>query len=407
MIEDKHAASLSVFNAFIEMTSCRFLNITRPLQLTCNIACKVVLQWTLFKNPVRAVSMFGQRFRCGNLSVLVQNSDFLGLRQYSVAGIETAGCHPINVHVAIKHSKFLSFGKALNFLKTFAKSFFFKLDNSVFINNQILYIEEVEADHRGAAVLLDDQLERSENARAVVSITNSVFQNNTSGSGGALSVDCGKGVDLAINNCTFVGNKATLAGGAIEAINNCRLKLSESRFVNNSCIYTNNVYSRRLKSVYGVQGIGGALALQAKELDPFNPFLSHLQSQVVNTMFQDNVAEYSGGSIYTSSCILTISDVFMEVEQSRYPRVIGGDLLRCKYRCRLENVTLSISKTADSRIAAYFGESSLALEMDSKAKMVCPKGSIFRNQNIVSPRQPYGRSSDIYRHFFKTYSFCL
>jgi predicted outer membrane repeat protein len=76
------------------------------------------------------------------------------------------------------------------------------------------------------------------------------FQNCEGGTGGAISVGAGNGGFVEIFNCSFVGNRATVNGGAIYSKSYASLNVQ-------SCVFSNNSAGN---------GLGGAIYVEQQDV---------------------------------------------------------------------------------------------------------------------------------------------
>ena len=141
-----------------------------------------------------------------------------------------------------------------------------------------------------------------------VRIVNTTFVDNTASGnsnnkgGGAIYAQASSGVFI-LDNVTFKNNKAgKYAGGALYAMQLDNIKISDSKFINNSA--QSNEY-------YG----GGAIAIIGGN------YQREGTTTITNTLFENNKAEMSGGAIFLKGTTLNISNSAI---QKSLPMIIGG-----------------------------------------------------------------------------------
>lgn len=146
-----------------------------------------------------------------------------------------------------------------------------------------------------------------------LSITNSVFSSNyASDSGGALYNNTAADVTTTISGSTFSANSAFFSGGAIYNASGI-LEIIDTDFIGNGtykyggAIY-NDTYGT-LKISSGSTFIRNGSALISNNGGAiYNCTLAATESTIDNARFEGNKAFYTGGTIYNSSGILTITD---------------------------------------------------------------------------------------------------
>lgn len=125
-----------------------------------------------------------------------------------------------------------------------------------------------------------------------VSLKNCTFMDNSAEFGGAIYVNGG---ELEIDNCMFINNYAIQYGGAIAIENANKVKIRQSKFINDCSLYDAGGAIYIIDSTLNAENLtisncsallGGAIGSLSSDLD-----LNHIQAN-------DNIAAYDGGAIY-------------------------------------------------------------------------------------------------------------
>ena len=117
-------------------------------------------------------------------------------------------------------------------------------------------------------------------------INSTRFVNNSAEDGGA--IDVRGDVDVAMDNCTFKGNRALVEGGAIK-VRNFRSSGDElSRFrMTNSIVTENGAGTNQFEDrLYGSETQGGAILAEG----------SGIELELLNNTFKRNMA-FNGGAL--------------------------------------------------------------------------------------------------------------
>lgn len=373
--------AFKVYDSSFKLSNCYFDNIPQGMYIENKNPQKLIFYNIAFKNSLKAIEVK----KMANLILLMKKCQFLGpsivsgkaltVKQDTHTGsgylhMRIQGCTfkslqiPIsvdygigNLSISIQGSTFIN-----NDMRELARSFYDKgMSSGITILQNIMTPVEVKSN---------------------ITISTSTFINNTSIYGSSISIECGQGMNVIISNCFFSNNIAFMSGGAIRACGNCNLTLHSSTFLNNSCNVDYGMQFRDAEYPLDPYGKGGALWLFDYEKSPFDPFEYHPEAQISDCVFKNNSADYSGGAIYTNTHIVNITSTVIESPKLSATQNIDSELIRCKYRCNLKNVTFVIGTAVDGRIAALFGESMLALRLDQQSTFICPKGSILFQKNL-------------------------
>ena len=117
------------------------------------------------------------------------------------------------------------------------------------------------------------------------------IKNMASTGGGAIHLEQ---IALNVSNCSFVGNKATLWGGAIQTINGDRMTVKQSKFGHN-----------KVKE-------GGALHVHGSLLIDDDNAINYCTTSILESSFSRNTADFKGGAIFIEFEILNtiLSNIF-------------------------------------------------------------------------------------------------
>lgn len=374
--------AFKVHNTTLNLHRCHFENIPYGVYFESEAKHRLTFSNNTFNNQCIAIDIR----KIGYLYLRIKNCEFVGPRFASGQALlfeqdtrERSGKLHVEIDNCIFHS--LQHSAFMDLTKVAVAKV--DIDASQFLNNDMTHPTETWRNTmKSAGVAVLNHISVPLTTRSDITIRNSKFANNTSLNGGSLSFECGKGMNILVENCTFTNNAAVMSGGAIGTSDYCDFTMSSSALVNNSC-QNNLKHGKELYPSFDPSGIGGALKLYSYEYSPFDPFRLHPQALLSDCVFKSNWAEYSGSAVYTNTHILTIIRTVME---SRYDnsmlRYTASDLLRCKFRCILKNATLIVGSAVDGKTAATFGESTSALDIDSASKFVCPAGSLLSHKEL-------------------------
>lgn len=394
--EKRETTAFKVDNTIVKIMNCHFENIPYAINFQGEGINKLVSYNNTFIRPVKAI----QVQRVGYLlQLLIKDCQFIG--ESNVSGDAVIAKNSKQVHkmgrkliVEVYNSTFTRLKSAIYVDASHINVTTVKLNGSKLVGNRIKSLARSHGGdkiERSSGITLADYTPLVRKTSKLI-IRNSQFINNTSIYGGSLSLYCGRPIPIIIEKSTFTGNTAIMSGGAIQSTGKCEIILRSCSFISNSCTGDNpKLYSIRLYDLYG---IGGALVLVAYENSPFDPFQEHPEAFISGCEFKNNAAQYSGGAIYTNTHIVNIERTMIESSQESRLHNVDSELIRCKYRCNLKNVSFVVGNVRDSRTAALFGESNVALRLDQSSMFICPKGSILMYSKLRSQERRWEIVSD-------------
>ena len=378
--------AFKVYDSTLKLMNCYFDKIPYAVHFQNRAQLRKLVSYNnVFEHQFRAIHV--QKFSC--LHLLIKNCQFKGHPNASADGIiveddlpkQKTSCRSGKLSIYIYGCTFSFLNNAIFVNIFYVNQAIVYVNASIFMDNKVSCYQGLNKERSsGITVILD--FSKPISTPAKVFVRNSKFINNTSINGGALGFRCGKGIDIVIEKCSFTDNFAIMSGGAIKGAGYCNMTIRHSKFLNNSCDSGNYGPGKYLDGLYDPYGIGGALLLFSYEKSPFDPFFEHPEASISDCVFQNNSAEYSGGAIYSNAHILNITRTSIMSRQESQLMNIDSELVRCKYRCNLRNVSFVVGHAKDGRIAALFGESNLALRLDQASKFTCPKGSTLIHRKL-------------------------
>ena len=396
--EGREVTVFQVYSTAIRVSNCYFDSIPYVLNYRGGAVHNIVCYNNVFKRAVKAIQVTKTSYR---QHLFIRDCHFIG--EPSVSGEAVIVQHDTSVDQHVDPMLFMKvYNSNFSFLKNSICVEAYHImnttvivDGSRFMHNRFKKLTKFGRmsyiERSSGITVFSNRL--SKRMRLKLIVRNSKFINNTSAYGGSISIDCGNRADLVIEECIFKDNVAIMSGGALQATGNCEVTLRASSFISNRCDRGQKKPEKFSSRLYDPYGIGGALMLFAYENAPFDPFHYRSEARISDCLFQFNSAEYSGGAIYANSHILNIENTVMESSLETQPRNIDSQLIRCKYRCNLINVSFIVGNAANSQAAALFGESTIALRLDEASTFMCPRGSTLvynklrslEKSTIVSP----------------------
>ena len=386
--EKREITVFQVHSAIVKIFNCFFENIPYAINVQGEGINQLISYNNIFMRPAKAIQVQSVGYLqhllikdCQFIGELNISGDAVIVKQKNSKEVPQMGRKLL---VEVYNSSFSRLKSAIYVDVSHISATTVKVNGLKLVGNRIKSLAKYHGGHeleRSSGITLADYTLSVRKASKLI-VQNSQFINNTSIYGGSLSLYCGRRIPVIIENSTFSGNTAVMSGGAIQGTGKCEITLRFCSFISNRCNSDEpGQYSNRLYDPYG---IGGALMLFAYENSPFDPFREHPESFISDCEFKYNAAQYSGGAIYTNTHIVNIERTVIESSQQNRLHNVDSELIRCKYRCNLKNVSFIVGNARDSRTAALFGESNVALRLDQSSMFICPKGSILMYNQLRS-----------------------
>ena len=207
------------------------------------------------------------------------------------------------------------------------------------------------------------------NENASVNITNAIFKDSHTSTGGAINIKAGSnvilenctflnnsateggaiyssGAVLKINDCLFINNTATNWGGAIVSVSENKLTIKRSKFINSLAIEDagGSIYSLKSRlSVRDVEIVNSSAT--------FGAAITSLKSNstIVNLTSVGNMARFNGGAIYNMYGKISISNSTFSNNSAQN----GAALFLTNLDYATLSNTLFTSNTASNTAAVY------------------------------------------------------
>ena len=387
--------AVSVKDSTVYLQSCLFVEVSFPVQLVCTSHCKLNVTNTKFVYPVQAISASGE----GSVNIYLLRSVFLGRPLYSQLAItfgeRFTSYLTESFNLTCFESRFEFFFSAIMLFTTGTTFANVLINKSEFRH---IHIPQDVTFHTGSAISFQS-LPLSKANTAELIVKDSTFYDNTGRYGGAISASSSGKFNFAISNSRFEKNGAILGGGGIDVLDQVKITITDTLFLNNVCFHSWFPEHSQQTLIAPEYAVGGAVSLRnfKPSYDDESTIIDRPEAIFRNCIFKGNGAEYSGGNIYSNYHSLTLENVSMRTSINASLASLQGDLITSKNYCTLKNATFEIEKAVDSRIAALFGNSVNALTLDRKSKFICPVGSKLKVRSL--------KLGPMYRNEFKMFAF--
>ena len=368
--------------AVLQIVDCSFTGVTYPILYMCDksIRCHLLVENCTFIASRRCIQADGN----GMIRITINDNVFLGNPGYSISALVLSTYLPVyamkKLQLYVKRSSFSYFQAAFNLSTSLIRYGDIQIKRCSFKNNMLL-LKRLHVAYLGsAAITLFNYVNSVPRSLIQLLVSDSEFFNNTGLCSGAICIKSFKNkIKVFLIRTNFKENLSVSKGGALSSVGGADVRIKNCTFFNNVCTTLRVVYTGTW-----VNGVGGALA--------FVPIYAHQEIvseiSIWNSVFVNNSAVHSGGSIYSGMMLIKLQNVLLIGPENNRIKPVEGDIITSRYAARFSNVTIVVqnrdSTVMPVKLGEYFGVKRsfnknykyYALSVDRKSKFLCAEGSV-------------------------------